>query len=243
MEAHDRLKQARLDAGFRTATEAARILRVKVPTYLGHENGSRKFDTGYAKLYARHFKVSSGWLLTGEQLAGHGENGAVSRTSETGIVNITTTPGLRVLGEVAAGVWLEVDPISQYDEPLFEVPVPEDSRFPKGAVYGLLVRGTSLNKIADDGDILVCLDRASAGFDIADDDLVIVERVRAQDGLREVSAKRARRINGHKLELWPESTDPRFQDPISTSVVGDDHIRIIARVEWIFKDVRSQRRR
>ena len=42
MEAHDRLKQARMDAGFRTASDAAKALAVKVPTYLGHENGSRK---------------------------------------------------------------------------------------------------------------------------------------------------------------------------------------------------------
>jgi phage repressor protein C with HTH and peptisase S24 domain len=243
MEAHERLKQARLNAGYRTATEAAKKMGVKVPTYSGHENGSRKFDADAALLYGKRYNVSPGWLLTGEQANDSRRNGSLSDPTDFQPVDITMEVGLPVLGEVAAGVWLELDPIRSYDEPLFEVPVPVDRRFPRGAVYGLLVRGTSLNKIADDGDILVCLDR-SAGFAIADDDLVIVERIRTQDGLREVSAKRVRRVNGHKLELWPQSTDPRHQEPLSTTVQGDDdHTRVIARVEWIFKDIRPSKRR
>lgn len=41
MEAADRLKQARLDAGFRTAADAYRHFGWIQSTYLGHENGSR----------------------------------------------------------------------------------------------------------------------------------------------------------------------------------------------------------
>lgn len=41
MEASDRLKKARIDAGFRTAADACRQFRWTPTTYMGHENGSR----------------------------------------------------------------------------------------------------------------------------------------------------------------------------------------------------------
>lgn len=63
-EPHQRLAQARLLAGYQTASEAADALGALRPTYLGHENGSRGFK-GEAERYARFYKVSLEWLLTG----------------------------------------------------------------------------------------------------------------------------------------------------------------------------------
>lgn len=65
MEKHQRLKTARLKAGFRFATEAARALNVIEPTYLSHENGSRDFDAESAARYARRYGTSVEWLLYG----------------------------------------------------------------------------------------------------------------------------------------------------------------------------------
>jgi len=236
-----RLKSARMDAGFRTATEAANRLRVKTPTYLGHENGSRAFDLADAQLYGQHFGVSPYWLLTGD---GPKSGGAVRGVAPDGeqdpFIDLASAPRLRVLGEVAAGAWLEVDPIAEYDAAHFEVPVPLDPRYPKGKVFGLVVRGTSINKIAADGDVLVCLD-VSAGIEVENGDLVVVERRRAQEGLREVSAKRIKR-GRHVIEFWPESTDPRWQEPLTirenTPSNQDMDVRVLARVEWVFRQVR-----
>lgn len=61
---HERLQEARRRAGFEEATEAARALGIKEPTYLGHENGSRGFKAR-ADQYARKYGVSLEWLLTG----------------------------------------------------------------------------------------------------------------------------------------------------------------------------------
>lgn len=61
----DRLRIARLRAGYATAKEAAEALGVPVPTYLGHENGSRGFPAKKAFTYARKFKVREQWLLYG----------------------------------------------------------------------------------------------------------------------------------------------------------------------------------
>jgi phage repressor protein C with HTH and peptisase S24 domain len=61
-----RLKEARKRAGFADATTAAKHFRWVVPTYLGHENGSRRFGLERARVYARAFNANPAWLLTGE---------------------------------------------------------------------------------------------------------------------------------------------------------------------------------
>lgn len=69
-----RLQIARAKAGFATATEAAKALGMKYPTYAGHENGSRGVVRG-ALTYSRRFRVSLDWLLAGRGL-GPGETPA-----------------------------------------------------------------------------------------------------------------------------------------------------------------------
>jgi phage repressor protein C with HTH and peptisase S24 domain len=66
LERGKRLAKARKAAGFAEATDAARALGMKPPTYLAHENGSRGFPDRRAQDYARKFKISLEWLLTGK---------------------------------------------------------------------------------------------------------------------------------------------------------------------------------
>lgn len=47
------------------ATEAARMLGMKPPTYLAHENGSRGFGPKNALRYATFYRVNIAWLLYG----------------------------------------------------------------------------------------------------------------------------------------------------------------------------------
>jgi len=60
-----RLRQARKNADVGSAKAAAKSMGIEYSTYIGHENGSRKFDHDAATLYAKRFKVSLDWLLTG----------------------------------------------------------------------------------------------------------------------------------------------------------------------------------
>lgn len=60
----DRLRKARALAGYESGSDAARALRINLPTYLGHENGSRGFSRQAAR-YAGFYKVDLRWLLTG----------------------------------------------------------------------------------------------------------------------------------------------------------------------------------
>src|SRR5437870_3986654 len=62
----DRLRTARQEAGFDSARAAALRHRWTVSTYSAHENGQNDFDEQTARLYGKAFKVSAGWLMTGE---------------------------------------------------------------------------------------------------------------------------------------------------------------------------------
>ncbi|MBG6143592.1 DNA-binding XRE family transcriptional regulator [Labrenzia sp. EL_142] len=65
MDKHERLRHARIRAGFSSATSAANALGIPVSTYASHENDNRGFKADLAAKYARRFGVSVNWLLFG----------------------------------------------------------------------------------------------------------------------------------------------------------------------------------
>ena len=67
MKPHERLQQARLNAGYSTASSAAAAFGWTPSTYLGHENGSRGLRADAAKRYARAFGVSWAWLMGADE--------------------------------------------------------------------------------------------------------------------------------------------------------------------------------
>lgn len=124
---------------------------------------------------------------------------------------------IRVVGDVAAGVWTEIEAVQIADDDLPESHLPPDPRWPAQCQYDLVVKGTSLNRVARDGDYLRCVDIPTTGIAVRDGDLVVVRRLRG--GMVETTCKRAKR-NGDTIEYWPDSTDPRWQEPIS--IESDD---------------------
>jgi len=136
------------------------------------------------------------------------------------------TLGLQLHGDVAAGVWIEVH--ENQDMEYRRVAVAPDPNYPTDAQYALTVRGNSVNKIARDGSIIACVDILTAGVDIRDRDLVVVERRRG--AIVETTVKRARKAAG-KLELWPESDDPAHQEKLTLGHrKGDGEVTIKALV-------------
>ncbi|WP_375782869.1 helix-turn-helix domain-containing protein [Bradyrhizobium sp. Pha-3] len=133
-EMHQRLADARLKAGFPEASDAARALGVKVPTYLAHENGSRGFKRSSAELYARRYHVSLEWLLTNRGPR-EGQPTRPSKTDEGHVVNL--------VGYVGAGA--ETHFFAQ-DAPLDEIPAPAGSTASTVAVE---IRGESLGTFFD----------------------------------------------------------------------------------------------
>ncbi|ATQ67759.1 MULTISPECIES: S24 family peptidase [Methylosinus] len=64
-EPNERLRQARIAAGYPSATAAAEAMGANKTTYISHENGHAGLSRA-GKRYAAFFRVSLDWLLTGK---------------------------------------------------------------------------------------------------------------------------------------------------------------------------------
>ncbi len=62
---HDRLRDARVAAGFRSATAGAKRVGKTESTYRAHENGQNEYGPEEATGYAHAFNVTAEWLLFG----------------------------------------------------------------------------------------------------------------------------------------------------------------------------------
>lgn len=199
-EPFERLQKARRDAGYKEATEAARAFGWNENTYRSHENGERGLRPDRARRYAQAFQVKAEWLLYGG----------------SGRQQTTETVSVRVVGKVAAGVWLDVDNYSFSDETW--VPAVRSPEYRNGEQVAYKVEGPSMNKVLPDGvyaiGVLYGMARSPRHNDI-----VVVRRTRA--GLVETTIKRYMRINGKEV-LMPESDDPRYQQPLLLDAPEDD---------------------
>jgi SOS-response transcriptional repressor LexA len=218
-----RLKKARLNAGYDSARRAAEAMGVKYSTYAGHENGSREYGIDDAKRYARMFRVKWEWLMDGKNAVG----------PKNDLINVNMPlASIPVVGNVQAGTWTEVEEGVEVELKLF---VPADNRYPATSQIAFRVEGTSLDKIAQPGSFLICVDIYRSDEGIADNDLVIVERTRFNGQMMERTAKRARKVISG-WELWPESNDPNHQEPIRVDEgLEADEVRLAAKVLWIMR--------
>jgi len=85
MSISHRLKQARVAAGFKSVREACTAFKWNYPTYAGHENGSRAPSADKAREYAAAFKVSSNWILFGEDRDGLSHQSTTTTASSSGL--------------------------------------------------------------------------------------------------------------------------------------------------------------
>lgn len=117
-ERHDRLRQARIAAGFKTQAEAVRRFGWNPNTYKSNENGNAPFSFDQGREYARAFKVNPEWLYaaSGPMRAGDGmvpiigrvgadTEGRVVRTLTQAANDLAPAP----TGGTSKSVALEVD--------------------------------------------------------------------------------------------------------------------------------------
>lgn len=212
-EVYERLAIARERAGFVTAADAARALGVKEQTYYSHENGNSGLRAVVAERYARKFKVSLDWLLTGQ-----GEispNGAVPYEIEVA--------GLPLLGSIQAGHWVETTN-TDWGTPEM-VPVVRDPRFPHATQYCLRVVGDSMDLDYPEGSIVTCVSFADSGLRLGEGMIVHVERQRDAGQLVEITLKAVER-RGTSLVLVPHSSNSNHR-PIKLN--GEPGTDVIAK--------------
>lgn len=66
MQMHERLKIARVAAGFDSASKAADALGINASTYRAYENGQNNFSAEDAQMMGKGLGVSAAWLLLGD---------------------------------------------------------------------------------------------------------------------------------------------------------------------------------
>ncbi len=237
----DRLKKARVSAGFYKASDAITKFGWKASTYRAHESRQNQFDAATALNYARAYGVNAGWLLTGEgEMAARypepAPSAAAMRLSEP--ERREFNDAIAVRGSVAAGVWLEERLVQERHEDAPLSIFPPDPHYPIEAQHDYSVVGTSLDRLARPGDFLRCVDFAIAGVEPQDGDIVVVER-RGGAGLKELSVRRFQRLHdGYEL-AWL-SNDPLWQggQRVTKGVTLDgQEIRILAKVVWRYSKV------
>lgn len=210
----DRLRKLRLSLGFQTAADACARFGWPVGTYRSHENGNRELSRKAAESYARAFKTTAGFLLFGEQtsetmLNSSKVNGLILSPETNNAPPLEPVVQVPVRGEVSAGKWLEFDDFDagRYD-PIFMIA----GRYPVSDQFAFKVSGTSMDKARIfDGDFVVCVPYWRARSALTAGDLVVVERRRGPVFERTIKELV---IQPKQYELWPRSTDPRFQQPI-----------------------------
>ena len=223
-----RLKVARKAAGYSSAEKAAARFAWNVNNYKAHESGRNGFGISDARRYAHAFGVTTGWLQTGE-----GEPPATRSEPEGLSLSAAPVGMVRVIGKVAANTWLSVEDMDfGYDDIDY---VPSIGSYPIDWQFALVIDGNCLNKIAQHGERLVCLNIVAAGIGIEDGDLAVVERRRFGGQMVERTAKRVR-LAADGYELWPESNDPAHQEPIRLyRVPEDEDISVVGKVLWIVR--------
>lgn len=195
---NERLTEAREKAGYDSAADAARAMGVKLQTYYSHENGGSGLKPAVAERYARKFRVSLEWLLTGR--------GDMS-TSNGAVPYEVELEGLPLLGNIQAGAWVEAVQAPE-GAGMEMVQVVRDPRFPHARQYALRVVGDSMDLEYPDGSVVTCVSFGDSGLALTEGMIVHVERHRAAGQLVEITLKQVQRRNG-KIVLVPRSSNAR----------------------------------
>jgi phage repressor protein C with HTH and peptisase S24 domain len=214
--AQERLKTARVRAGFETAADAAEYLGIATPTYTSHENGSRGITANKAAIYARAFKVSPEWLL-------YGRAGAAQRRQETSIPNpepVAMVPVYDVQASAGDGATvIHEEPVSSLVFPARYLSHITSSN-PRDLSI-ISVKGDSMHPTLADDDV-VMLDRSKR--DLSFDGLFVIR----DNGGDALLVKRIGRASapGHVMVI---SDNRALYDPIEKKL---EDIEVIGKVIW-----------
>lgn len=159
-----RLREARTNAGYATAADACEAFGFKYATYAGHENGSRGIKGDALKRYARAFRVSLEWLLTGTGTPVKG-GGAKEVITTIPIYDIRASAGPGSLAEDGEPIGYqpyrqqEISRLTRTNEEyLAVIRVAGDSMEPTLANADQVLVDRSVRKVGRDGIYILALD-------------------------------------------------------------------------------------
>lgn len=117
-----------------------------------------------------------------------------------------------VIGDVQAGVWR--DAVEFQIDDRFTIPFPEDDRYPGAQLFGLLVKGRSMELEFKPGSIVIAVTFGDIGRGPRDQEMVVVHRRSRESGDLEATLKQFMIDELGRHILWPRSSAPEFQAPI-----------------------------
>lgn len=214
MRPGDRLRRARLSARL-SVHELSERTGLGGSTIRAHENNQNNIKPDIAEIYARSLGVPPEFLLFGTRTAAPDHEALL----------------VPVVGDCAAGIFAEIP--EHPDDPSDFVPFFDPAYSRASSVQALRVRGPSMNECYRDGSYVVVVSVPEAG--LVEGDHAVVRRSR--HGLVETTLKEVRIGDQGQIELWPRSTDPKFQEPyiIERADHADDGIEIVAVVIAAYK--------
>ncbi|MEH6474451.1 MAG: XRE family transcriptional regulator [Sneathiella sp.] len=215
-EAGERLKRARITAGFPKAVKFCEKFGFKPSSLSTHEKGNRSIDAETAERYAAVLGVSPSWLLFGEETI------AVNIISDDSVadLNVKFEP-VNIIGAVEAGVFKEAIRWEREDWGV-EI-IPRDDRFPEIHKFCLEIRGYSMDLVYQPEDIIICVDLHDLNGLLEDGKRYVVYKT-MPSGEIEATCKELRIDADGRQWLWPRSTKPEHQAPIEINGGGDVHI-------------------
>lgn len=204
-EKHERLREARVNAGYRHASAAANALGVLASTYRAHENGQNDFGLEEAAVYAKKFGVDPLWLMATALERPASADGALvnADTAEQRRVHLPNATvrdsivgygrKIPVYGRAVGGVDGEFE---MNGSTLYEVMAPPILSGVTKA-YAVLVSGESMSPRYEDGEICFVdpTRRVRRG------DYVIAQIQRENDPVPLAYVKRFLRWNSKELVL------------------------------------------
>lgn len=204
MTAMLKLKEIRKGRGL-TQAQVASKLGLDLTNYNRLENGKTELTLSRMKQIAEILHIEPVDLISDQQ----------------------STRTVRVRAFVEAGAWEESHEWEEDD--WYEVSVPDVPDLHAYPLYAAETRGASMDKVYPEGTVLVFTSMIDRPSQLEVGKRYIVERERP-DGMREATVKTLGRDEAGRYWLWPESNDPRFQQPIEVEGADGDLIRIMGKV-------------
>ena len=91
-------------------------------------------------------------------------------------------------------------------------------------MFVVRVTGSSINRKAEDGSLAICLRLDAAPRYFREGDWVVAER--ESGGKIETTIKLVKGREG-SWQLWPHSTDPKYQAPLTLGQTDGEEVRVI----------------
>jgi SOS-response transcriptional repressor LexA len=169
-------------------------------------------------------------MLKGTRAISGDELLAIERLTQTPVARSSQIEmrSIQVIGHVQAGYWTEA--FEWQEDERYSVPVPADPELKPYQLYGAEMRGASMNKWRPEGTVIVFTKQIETGEDMRIGSRYVVERTNGHEF--ECTVKTLWQDEQGELWLLPESTDPRFQEPIRANGNNGDEVRIIGRVVY-----------